>query len=297
MFAWDDLRYFLAFARTGSFLAAAKTLGVNQSTVQRRIAELEGSLGKQLVVRHLSVGYRLTELGEALRPSIDHVEQAVTALMRDVAARDTGLTGTIRVTTLAHFAARLSETQLIDLFHARYPGLRVELMISDRVFDLSKGEADVAIRAGHPQDEALIGRKLGDAPWALYAGRSYVERYGTPKCAVDIEQHLIVTCVPCVADDPVSKWVRSVAPHARIAAQCDSSSDLVQSVKSGAGLAPMMVYQEDSELVRVFDISDLATPFYLLMHRDMQQSPRVRAFADFIASEVKAFRVLVGEHS
>jgi DNA-binding transcriptional LysR family regulator len=101
-------------------LAAARTLGVNQSTVQRRIAELEERLGQQLVTRHLA-GYRLTELGEALQPSVERVEEAMTAFARDVAARDTSLIGTIRVTTLAGFARRLAETPLINVFHARFP--------------------------------------------------------------------------------------------------------------------------------------------------------------------------------
>jgi DNA-binding transcriptional LysR family regulator len=292
MFVWDDVKYFLAFARSGSLLAAAKALGVNQSTVQRRIAELEGRLGGQLVTRHLT-GYRLTELGEALRPSAAGVEEAVTAFARGVAARDTGLSGTIRVTTLARFASRLMATPLIDAFHARYPNLRVELMISDRVLDLAKGEADLAIRSGEPHDEALVRRKIGDAPWAVYASRLYIERYGAPKSAADIGRHSIVMCAPCLPEDPVTQWLRSVAPQARIAARCDSSSGMVQAVKSGAGLAPLMVYQEDNELVRVIDSIDLVTPFYLLMHRDMQHTPRVRAFANFVGIEMKSFRALL----
>ena len=292
MFAWDDLKYFLAFARTGSLLAAAKALGVNQSTVQRRISELERRLGRKLVTRHLT-GYRLTELGEALSPSAHRVEEAVMTFARDLAARDMGLSGALRVTTQEGFARRLIQSQLIDAFQARYPGLRVELMISDRVFDLSKGEADVAIRTGTSQDDALVERKIGDAPWAVYASSSYIERHGAPKCVEDINNHSIVTCAPCAADDPVVRWLRAYAPRARTAVQCDSSSGLMQAVKSGAGLAPMMVYHEDNDLIRVIDAIDLVTPFYLLMHRDMRHTPRVRAFADFVGSEMKNFRALI----
>ena len=103
-FAWDDLRYFLAFARAGSMQAAAKALGVNQSTVQRRIAELEERVGRRLVERHLG-SYRLTALGEELRPAAEGVEAAVAAFERDLAARDKGLTGTIRLTCGSSLAA------------------------------------------------------------------------------------------------------------------------------------------------------------------------------------------------
>jgi DNA-binding transcriptional LysR family regulator len=292
MFAWDDLRYFLAFARTGSMLAAAKSLGVNQSTVQRRLAELEQRLGCRLVIRHLT-GYRLTELGEALRPSAEQVEAAVTAFQRDLAGRDKGLVGTVRLTTGSVLADRLRRTSLIDAFHARYSGLRVELVTSDRFLDLSKGEADLAIRAGDPQDNTLAGRKIADAPWAIFASRSYINRHGAPACVADIEHHFVVACGGAIGNYPAARWLRSVAPHATVAVSCDSWSGLVLAVKSGAGLAPLLAYQQDSDLVRVIDHIDLVTPFYLLLHRDMQRTPRVRAFADFVTSEIKAFRKLV----
>ena len=185
-FAWDDLRHFLAFARAGSMQAAAKALGVNQSTVQRRIAELEERVGRRLVERHLG-SYRLTELGEQLRPAAEGVEAAVAAFERHLAASDKGLTGTVRVTCGSSMAACLRRTPLIDAFHARYPGLRVELVISERFLDLSKGEADIAIRLGEPRDEALVGRKIADASWAVYASRAYVERYGRPHDAGRLE--------------------------------------------------------------------------------------------------------------
>jgi len=120
--AWDDLRYFLAFARAGSMQAAAKALGVNQSTVQRRIAELEEHVGRRLVERHVG-GYHLTALGEELRPAAQSVEAAVAAFERDLAARDKSLTGTVRVTCGPAVAAHLQRTPLIDAFQARYPGL------------------------------------------------------------------------------------------------------------------------------------------------------------------------------
>jgi DNA-binding transcriptional LysR family regulator len=298
MFAWDDLRHFLAFARAGSMQAAAKALGVNQSTVQRRIAELEERVGRRLVERHLG-SYRLTELGEELRPAAEGVEAAVAAFERHLAACDKGLTGTIRVTCGSILAERLRRTPLIDAFHTRHPGLRVELVISDRFLDLSKGEADIAIRLGEPQDEALVGRKIAEAPWAVYASRAYVERHGRPDRPEDIERHFVVTCGDSIAHYPGARWLRSVAPNATIAARSDSWPGLVLAVKSGAGLAALLTFQGDSEseLVRVIDNIDLVTPYYLLMHRDMQQTPRVRAFADFVASEIKSFRALVSREA
>jgi DNA-binding transcriptional LysR family regulator len=296
MLEWDDLRYFLAFARAGSMQAAAKALGVNQSTVQRRIVELEERLGRRLVERHLT-SYRLTELGEELRPTAEGVEAAVAAFERRLAASDKGLTGTIRVTCGSILGDRLRRTTLIDLFHSRYPGLQVELVISDRFFDLSKGEADIAIRAGEPRDEALVGRKIADAPWAVYASRAYVKRRGRPKRPEDIAQHVVIGCEGPIAHYPGARWLQSVAPHAPAGTRSDNWPGLVLAVKSGAGLAALLAFQGDneSELICVIDDIKLVTPYYLLMHRDMQHTPRVRAFADFVTSEIKAFRALVSK--
>jgi DNA-binding transcriptional LysR family regulator len=193
-FAWDDLGYFLAFARAGSMQGAARALGVNQSTVQRRIAELQESVGHRLVERHLG-SYRLTELGEELLPAAEGVEAAVAAFERRLAARDKCLTGTVRVTCGSGLANRFQRTPLIDAFHAHFPGLRVELVTSDRFLDLSKGEADIAIRLGEPRDEALVGRKIADASWAVYASRSYVERYGRPRDVEDLNRHIILVAM------------------------------------------------------------------------------------------------------
>jgi molybdate transport repressor ModE-like protein len=292
-FAWDDLRHFLAFARAGSMQAAAKALGVNQSTVQRRIAELEECVGDRLVERHLG-GYRLTGLGEELLPAAEGVETAVAAFERRHAASDKGLRGTVRVTCGSSLAACLRQTPLIDAFHARYPGLRVELVISERFVDLSKGEADIAIRLGEPKDETLVGRKIADASWAVYASRAYVERYGRPHDAEDLNRHLVIGSDGPITDYPGARWLRAAAPRATIAARSEHWQGVMLAVKAGAGVAAMPHWQGDSsELVRVVDNIGLVLPYYLLMHRDMQQTPRVRAFADFVESEIKSFRALI----
>jgi DNA-binding transcriptional LysR family regulator len=292
MFDWNDLKYFLAFARTGSMLAAAKVSRVNQSTVQRRITELENRIGQQLVVRHLA-GYRLTQQGHELRSHAEQVEKAVTAFEREIVARNNGLSGTIRVTTTGGVADRLRKSSLIDAFHSRHPDLRLELVITDRILDLSAGEADLAIRSGESKDESLVGRKIADVPWAIYASESYIRHHGAPQCITDIRHHVIVTCSCSVEDDPVVRWLQSVAPHATVGARCETGSEQLRAVKAGLGISPLLVHHEDGDLVRIIDIADLVTPYYLLMHKAMRRRPGVRAFANFLASEIKAFRASI----
>src|SRR5690606_10293205 len=141
MFDWDDLRHLIAVSRQGSTLAAAKTLGVNQSTVHRRLLELEKAIGLTLMKRHPS-GYRLTELGEALIDHVLAVETAVRTLEQQIRALKLDLKGVVRLTCPEPTVPRIAATGLLDRFHERYPGLRVEFVTSDRYLDLGRGEAD-----------------------------------------------------------------------------------------------------------------------------------------------------------
>jgi DNA-binding transcriptional LysR family regulator len=295
MLDWNDLRYLLAVARVGSTIAAGKALGRSQSTVHRRLTELEARMGCELVKRH-PTGYRLTEFGERLLPYAERVQEAMRAFERQSLACKSESTGTVRVTCGSMIADRLQRLPLIDTFHARHPDFRVELVMTERRLDLSKREADVAIRAGEPHGDMLVGRKIAEARWAVYASRSYIKRHGGPKRPEDIQRHFVVGCDEAIAHYPAARWLRSVAPHATIATRSDNWPGLVLAVKSGAGLAPLQIVHGDSEseLVRLFDIGpELVTPYFLLTHRDMQRMPRVSAFMDFVDSEIEAFRALL----
>jgi DNA-binding transcriptional LysR family regulator len=295
MFDWDDLRHFLAVARHGSTIQAARALGINQSTVQRRVAALERQLGRRVFEKRPE-GYRLTRLGEELRPIAERVETDVTDFTRHSASSDVELVGTIRVTCPETAGYRIMKSPILEAFHARYPGLRVEMVMVDRVLDLARGEADIAFRTSDPKDDALVARKVAEVPWAVFASRAYLDRRGAPKTVDEIGSHDVVQFDGPIAEHPGARWLKKVAPHARIAARCTSTPALVLAVKSGAGISPLPVIavEGEPEVVRLFDsIPELRLPFYLLIHRDMQRTPRVRAFCDFVAGEMKAFRELL----
>ena len=219
MFDWNDLRHFLAVARHGSTIAAGKALGVNQSTVHRRLSELEARIGRELVARH-TAGYRVTEFGAELLPFAERVEAAVSELEQHVADGARDGRGTIRLTCPEPVVPRL--LPLIDRFHARHPRFRVDLVTSDRYLDLLKGEADVAFRSGDTDDD-LIGRKIADSIWAVYASRAYAERHGTPKRVEDLADHLLVSLDEKMASHRAVQWLQAVAPNARIASRMTAS--------------------------------------------------------------------------
>jgi DNA-binding transcriptional LysR family regulator len=292
MFDWNDLKYFLAVARHGSTIAAGKALRLNQSTVQRRIVELEKRLGRKLVSRTAS-GYRLTDFGKELQPYAERIEAMVMDFERHVAETERDHSGVVRVTCPEPIVQRM--TPLIERFHARYPKLRVEFVMSDRYLDLSKGEADVAFRSGDTDDE-LIGRKIADSVWAVYASGRYIERHGRPTRIEELSQHPLVAFDESMSKHRVAKWLEDVAPDAKIIARNNSVLGLMYAVKSGVGVGalPTAIADAEPDLVRVLGpIPELARSWRLLAHPDLRRTPRIAAFFDFIVEEREAIKSIL----
>jgi DNA-binding transcriptional LysR family regulator len=294
-FAWDDLKHLLAVARHGSTLAAGRALGVDQSTVQRRLAELERCIGQALVQRQPS-GYRLTEFGRALLPHAERVEQAVTACEQYIAAAAADLTGVIRVTCPEPLVWRITQSNLLDRFHALHPGLQVHFVMSDKTVDLTQGEADIALRSGDTDDGELVGRKIGDSIWAVYASRSYIERHGRPQRLEDLAQHALVGLDDTMAKHRIVAWLHEVAPSASVVARSNSVLGLVYSAKAGVGVAPLPIALGDAEpdLVQVIGpVAELTRIWRVLTTPQLRRTPRVSAFFDFIVSEIETLRPII----
>lgn len=295
MFDWDDLKYLLAVARHQSTVAASRALSVNQSTVQRRLVELERRIGQPLVRRH-PTGYRLTAFGEQLLPQAERVEQAVQGLVRQVEAARRDLSGVVRVTCPEPLMYRITKSTLIERFQARHPGLRIEFVMSDRYLDLAKGEADIALRSGDTDDGELIGRKIGDSLWAVYASPKYLDRRGQPGGVEDLAQHDLIGFDDSMARHRAAQWLRQVAPGAHVVARNNSVLGLVYAVKSGIGLAPLPTALGDAEadLVRVLGpIPELARIWRVLATPQARRTPRIAAFFDFMVDEVEALRPIL----
>ena len=286
MFDWNDLKYLLAVAEHGSTLAAARHLGVNQSTVQRRLAELEGRLGLRLVERSPS-GYRLTAAGALVLPKAEYVATSIEAFRQTV--KEVAHAGILRLTCPEPIAIRLSQSGFIDRFHASHPDIRVQFVLADRYIDLSKGEADVALRSGDTEGE-MIGRKIADSIWAVYASHSYVDRNGAPGSVDDLKLHPLIAFDESLAGHRLSIWLRDVAPEARLAASSNSVLGLVSAAKAGVGIAflPIALGDAELDLVRVLGpIPELTRAWRVLAHPDIRHFPRVTAFFEFVIREVE----------
>ncbi len=297
MFDWDDLRHLIAVSRHGSTLAAARALGVNQSTVHRRLAVLEAATGLTLVKRHPS-GYRLSEIGDTLLGDILAVESAVAALERRLRSLKLDLTGTIRLTCPEPTVPRIVATGLLDRFYERYPGLSVEFVTSDRYLDLARGEADVAFRSGEPVDESLVGRKICDSVWAIYASRSYIQHHGRPASMADLAAHAMIGFDGIMQNHRAAKWLAQAMPGARIVNRNNSMLGTLSAVKAGIGVAPLPTTLGDAEeeLVQVLPpVEELTRSWYLLCHPDQRRTPRIAAFVDHMLGDIPALRAaLIG---
>ncbi len=294
-FDWDDLRFLLAVARHGSTLAAGRALSVDQSTVQRRLAELERRIGQSLVQRQ-PTGYRLTEFGQEMLPFAETVERSVQAFERQLRTLGTEAAGVIRVTCPEPIVNRITQTGLLDRFHARHPALSVQFVMSDKYIDLTQGEADVALRSGDTDDDELVGRKIGDSIWAVYASRNYVERHGQPAGIEELAQHALVGFDDSMAKHRTAQWLRKVAPDAPLAARSSSVLGLIYSVKAGIGIGPLPQPLGDAErdLVRVMGpVAELTRIWRLLTTRELRRTPRVAAFFDFIVDEIETLRPIL----
>jgi DNA-binding transcriptional LysR family regulator len=292
MLDWNDLRYFLAVARNGSTLAAAKALGVNQSTVQRRLAVLDEALGQPLATRHPS-GYQLTEFGRGLLPYARSVEDAVLAL--DIAGRGLGEepAGAIRFTCPEPVLARLVATGIFERFAHAHPRLSLDLLSVDRYLDLWRDEADVALRSGDPEDIRLVGRKVADSLWAIYAARDYLGRHGRPSSLADLAHHEFVVFDGAMSNHRANTWLAATLPDARIAARNSSVLGVLAAARAGVGIAalPTTLAASDEALEEVLPpIPALSRGWYLLTRPDLRSQPRIAAFYNFMISELPALR-------
>jgi len=290
MLDWNDLRYFLAVAREGSTLAAARTLRTSQTTVARRIAALERALGIQLFEKR-QAGYVLTPPGEELLGRAEAVEASADAFAEAASAGARDISGTVRVTSEELYALSLISPLLRDL-HEQHPEIIVEVDTTGALRDLGAGEADIALRSSsHEQPAGLVGRRLCIDDWTLYCSRDYAERHGRPTTAAELKRHAIVGGGGAKLWQHYQAWLKSLDLEDRVAMHHASSTGLLSAIRSGFGVAvlPCIVGDADPDLIRCIPPrADHGRVLWLLTHERVRQTPRVRAVIDFLYERLSA---------
>jgi DNA-binding transcriptional LysR family regulator len=289
MFDWNDLRHFLAVARAGTTLGAARTLGVSQPTVVRRIAALEEACGVGLFDRSPS-GYVLTEDGRNVLPLAERIETEVSALANTLAACARKATNSIRLTAPESMVKDFILPALAQ-FRARYPNAQVQLIATDAKLDLMRGEADVALRAGYsrPQDGDLVGRRLPDPAWTVFGSRSYLAEAGCPVRPGELNGHALIGGEGAIADLPPVRWLAAAAPEAQVVWRANTLTSLHSAVRAGLGLSilPCMIGARDPELVPCFPPPpELDSEMWIVTRPELRDDPCVRALMALIAERL-----------
>jgi DNA-binding transcriptional LysR family regulator len=281
---WDDLRYILAVAGAGSLAGAARNLGVNHTTVLRRVGAFEARLGLRLFER-MPTGYVLTVGGEELVAAARQIDDTVTSLERKLAGQDLRLSGAIRVTSTDTLMVSILP-EILAQFRAAHPGIGIEVALSNVMLNLTRREADIAIRPAKDPPETLVGRRIAKIAFAIYGSSQYLSRR---RKTDDLAGHQWVGPDDSLADTSVARWMRSELPESEIVLRADSLLAMREAARAGLGLAALPCYLGDTSpgLMCVHrPIAAMQTTLWILTHEDLRRTARIRAFTEFAA---KAF--------
>jgi DNA-binding transcriptional LysR family regulator len=278
MIDWDDLRVFLAVLRTRSHAGAARTLRVAATTIGRRVASLEAAVGARLFSRTPD-GLAPTAAALALAARAERIEAEVLASERELNGADASPTGTVRITCGDGFASYVLAPAL-PAFLAAHPGLSVEVRADVRALDLTRGEADVAVRNFRPREASLVARRLGVERVGLYAAPGYLSVRGTPRTLRDLAAHDLVLYEANFDRSRTQAWLLQAAPAARVVVRGSNTVTLHALCAAGAGIALLSsaFVRDDPRYEPV--LPRLETPamdVWAVTHGDLRTSARVGA--------------------
>jgi DNA-binding transcriptional LysR family regulator len=285
---WDDLRYFLKVAETGGLSPAARFLRVNTATVGRHIEALEVGLGQKLFER-TPQGYRLTDAGERLLEWSRKVEMEFTNIQAAFSTTPAEVTGTVSIATTDWMAVGFLIDTLPE-FRRRHPGIDLDIAAAVDAVNLSRREADVALRLFRPEQGNLIARRLAELGHGLYASAQYLEQHGMPDLSRGCEGHALIDWPQGLETSTPVTWMRRHAGKARSVLRGNASVRR-SAARAGLGLSVLAhvgVSREDG-LVRIaVDPAPPSLGLWLVAHAELVHLPRIRAVIDHIAAAAEA---------
>lgn len=287
---WELWRSFLAVVQSGSLSGAARALGLTQPSVGRHIQQLEVGLGAVLFTRSRH-GLKPTELAQSLMPQAQAMASAAEQLLRTASALQGEVSGTLRVAA-SEMMGTLVLPSILSAFRERYPGVAIELALSNRNEDLLQRDADIAIRMQRPSQTALVARHIGNVRVGLFAHVDYVRKHGLPENQDALAEHPLIG---------VDKEVRALthpglSEHALaredFSFRCDSDVAQFMAMKAGFGIGachlPLAAVEPDYVPV-LADVVGWSYEVWLVMHEDQRRTPRIHKLFEHLASELSAY--------
>jgi DNA-binding transcriptional LysR family regulator len=282
---WDDLRYFLAVARTGSFLAASESLFVNSSTVGRRIDQLEDRLTCSLFDRQ-RYGMTLTPDGRRLLAYAEKMESASLELEYSIKGADDSLNGSVRI-SVSDGLGSFWLTPNLAHFQKQYPQIALEIISQNQFVDLAKREADIAIRLKEPTEPFLKRRLVGTIKFHVFASPSYIDQYGMVKDWTALSGHKVIDYTGYHESKALRLWQETVKNHDKIVFKTNSAMSFITALRSGMGigLLPRFYQHTVSDLIMLDLPCDVfSMPIYVVSHEDFGQTARIKAVKTYIES-------------
>lgn len=292
-FNWNDLRAFLAVARTARLTTAAARLGMDHTTVGRRIAALETGLGARLFDRSPQ-GYALTPHGERLMPTAERIESLTLTAAADLGEADQAVTGVVRIGAPEGFGSYVLAPLLAPLAD-NHPGLDIQLVAISGVLSLSKREADIAVTLSAPREGRLVSRKLTDYGLSLYAAPAYLDARPPIRTRADMAGQRFVGYIEDLLYSPELDYMQAPDVDIHVSVQSSNLIAQLQATLAGAGLCvlPDFIALKQPGLVRVLpDAVHLERSLWLVVHADLRNLARIRVVTDLIAASVRADRDL-----
>lgn len=287
---WDDLRVFNAVVAAGSLRGAAELLDVNHSTVFRRLQRLEESIEARLFDR-LPEGYTLTDAGAALREHSERIGDEVDALSLRLLGHDHRPSGTVRITAPDNIAYGYLPRH-IESFRQSYPDVRIELVVGAASLDLSRREADIAVRATARPPEHLIGRLICRFPWGFYAGEAYEGSHGAPGDQNELDGHRLIGGDGAIGRLPALAWLERNAPGG-IVARCNTLNGMAALALAGTGIALLPGDQQQPGLQPIFPLEpEVTSDLWILTHPELRRTERVRLLMRHLWEALRADELL-----
>jgi DNA-binding transcriptional LysR family regulator len=292
---WNDLQDFLAIAHAGQLARAANTLGVDATTIGRRLRRLEARIG-QTLFEQTREGQVLTEAGEKLLAAAESMQRAAERI-GDAPGGPRTLSGHLRVSASEGFGTWFVAHHLHD-FIERYPALTVDLAATSGFLSPSRRETDIAILLARPQAGPVVSSKLSDYRLRLYAARDYLARHAAVTSAADLREHNLIGYIPELLYSPELRYLGEVDPRLSPAVRSSSINAQYRLIASGAGVGVLPCFIGDSDAVLTPLLPDITITrsFWIVTHKDTQQLQRVRAFKSWLTEIVRRRRgTLLGE--
>lgn len=283
---WNDFKVLIALSEAGSVAGAARLLDVDGSTVSRRLAALEDALGVMLIIRG-GRDFTITPYGRNALAAAHEMADAIARASNTIRASKQDVAGVVRLSCFAACSSALAD--LAPMVKKRRPELDLKILVSNRLVDLMRDEADIGLRVVRPVESDLVFKQTSDCGWGVYAAKSYAAARGLPSSAEELCDHSLILYSKILSQLPGPKWLDRYAGDSASHIRVDSSTDVADLIASGVGIGVTTCLKGDANpsLVRVFSEPVAFMPCYIVYHESLRSSARVRTMVDLLTEFLK----------